>query len=167
MNIFAIIIVVFSSFSAAYLIVKKEIRHCKSLDVTLRLITEVKNKASFYSAPFAEIIIQLQRNRDFYKFKLFDLFAENLSSGMVVPDAWQNAVLSTDMEIDEKESDILIRFGKDMCSCSRAEITEISDRAIFEINELRNSAIEKRNRKSKSTAAVTVSMGLMIVLIFV
>ena len=166
MNIIAIIVVIFSSFSAAYLIIRKEIIHCKSLDTVLRLITEVKNKAIFYSEPFSDIIVQLQNNDDFYKFKLFDVFSENLSSGMAAPDAWHDAIISADMEIEKNECDILIRFGKDMCSCSRGEITEISERAIFEINELREAAVEKRNHKSKSTAVVTVSMGLMIVLIF-
>lgn len=167
MNFFAISVVIFSSFSAAYLIIRKEIRHCRSLDSILRLITAVKNKAMFYSAPFSEIIVQLHNNNDFYKFKLLDIFIKNLSSGMVVPDAWHNAILRSDMEIDENERDILIHFGKEMCSCSKAEITEISDLAILEISELRGLAIEKRNSKSKSTAAVAVSMGLMIVLIFV
>lgn len=167
MNTIAIIVVIFSSFSAAYLIIRKEIRHCKSLDSVLRLITAVKNKATFYSAPFAEIIVQLQNNEDYYKIKLFDIFSDNLHSGMIVPDAWHNAIISSYTDMDENERDVLIRFGKEMCSCSRDEIAEIADHAISEINELRNAAIEKRNSKSKSTAAVTVSFGLMIVLIFV
>ncbi len=166
MNIFAITAVVFSSFSTAYFIIRKEIRRCERLDITLRLITAVKNKAMFYSEPFAEIIIQLQNIDNFHKLSFFNVFSENISSGMVVPDAWKNAICSS-LEFDEVERNVLINFGTDMCSCSRAEITEISEQAIFEISELKKSAIEKRNCKSKATAAVTISMGLMVVLIFV
>lgn len=157
---------IISSFSAAYLIIRKEIRHCKSLDSALRLIVAVKNKAMFYSSPFAEIITQLQKNDDFNKLKLFEKFSENLTLGIPVPEAWSNAVHNADMALEENELDVLIRFGKEMCSCSRADITEISENAIFELQELRTTAIKTRNTKSKSTAAVTVSAGIMLVLIF-
>lgn len=157
---------IISSFSAAYLIIRKEIRHCKSLDSALRLIFAVKNKAMFYSSPFAEIIIKLQKNDDFDKLNIFDIFSENLASGLVVPEAWSSSVHRSNFVLEESELDVLIQFGKEMCSCSRAAITEISDNAISELQELKRNAIEKRNTKSKSTAAVTVSAGLMLVLIF-
>lgn len=158
---------IISSFSAAYLIIRKEIKHCKSLDSALRLISAVKNKALFYSSPFAEIIIQLQKKEDFNKLNLFDIFSENLALGMGVPEAWSSSIHRSNLVLEENELDALVHFGKEMCSCSRAAITEISDNAILELQELRKTAIEKRNTKSKSTAAVTVSVGLMLVLIFV
>lgn len=167
MNLIAIIVVIFSSFAAAYLIIRKEIRRCRWLDSVLRLILAVKNKAIFYNAPFSEIIINLRNNDEFYKIRIFDVFSDNLQSGMTVPDAWNDAVSRIYSDIDKNERDILIRFGNDMCCCSRNEIPEISARAISEIEELKNIAIEQRNIKSKSTCAVIVSFGLMIVLILV
>lgn len=167
MDIIAITAVVFSSFSVAYLTIRKEIKHCKHLSLILRFIASVKNCALFYNAPFAEIINQLKNDDNFNKFDFFDYFSENLSSGMSVPDAWRDAIINADIEIDDKERDILIRFGTDMCRCNKVEINEISDQIISEISELRNEAVEKRNTKSKSTAAVTVSTGILIVLIFV
>lgn len=167
MNLIAIIVVIFSSFSAAYLIIRKEIRRCRGIDSVLRLIMTVKNKAIFYNAPFSEIIINLRNNDEFQKIRLFDVFSDNLQSGMTVPDAWNDAVSRTFYDIDKNERDVLIRFGKEMCCCSRNEISEISARAISEIEELKNTAIEQRNIKSKSTGAVIVSFGLMIILILV
>ena len=166
MNIIAIIVVVFSSFAVAFLTIRKEITHCKHLNMSLNLITSIKNKAMFYNLPFAEIIMQLENEEDLNRFSLLYLFLQNLKSETTVPDAWKNAVVYSDLALEEQERNILIQFGKDMCSCSREQIQEISARAICELNELRNDADEKRKVKSKSTAAVVVSIGLMIVLVF-
>ena len=166
MNIFAIIAVVFSSFVVAILTIRKEIIHCKHLNMTLDLITAIKNKAMFYNLPFAEIIMQLEKEESFNRFSLLSLFLQNLKSGMTVPEAWKNANIHSDMSLEEYERNILMQFGKDMCCCSRDQIQEISDRVIYELNELRKIANEKRKIRSKSTATVVVSIGLMIVLVF-
>lgn len=167
MSFIATTVVIFSSFAAAYLIIRKEIRRCKGIESILRLIISVKNKAIFYNAPFSEIIMQLRNNEDIHKISLFDIFSDNLQSGMTVPESWNDAVCRSYSDIDINEREILIRFGSEMCCCSRDEIPEISTRAISEIEELRNIAIEQRNIKSKSTGTIIVSFGLMIVLILV
>lgn len=167
MDIFAIIVVVFSSFAVAFLTIRKEIIHCKHLNMSLNLIAAIKNKAMFYNLPFAEIIMLLEKEDEFNRFSLLTLFLQKLKSGMAVPDAWKNADIYSDLVLEEQERNILMQFGKDMCSCSRDQIQEISDRALYELNELKHIADEKRKIKSKSTAAVVVSIGLMIVLVFV
>lgn len=167
MNIIAIIVVIFSSFTVAFLTIRKEIIHCKHLNLGLNLIAAIKNKAMFYNLPFAEIIMQLENEEEFDRFLLLSHFLQNLKSGMAVPEAWKNAVIYSDLALEDRERNILIQFGKDMCSCSRDQIQEISDRALYELNELRHIADEKRKIRSKSTAAVVVSIGLMIVLVFV
>ncbi|MBO5935776.1 MAG: stage III sporulation protein AB [Clostridia bacterium] len=167
MNFIAIVVVIISSFAAAYLIIRKEIKRCKGIDLILRLILSVKNRAMFYNIPFSEIIMQLKTNDEFYKTGLCDVFTDRLQAGMNVPDAWKDTVVSVFPDIGKNECDILIRFGTEMCCCNKDEIQEISDRVVSEIEELRDFAIEQKNIKSKSTGAVIVSFGLMIVLVFV
>lgn len=167
MNVLAIVTVVFSSFAIAFLTIRKEIIHCKHLNMILNLISAIKNKAMFYNIPFAEIVMQLQNEDAFRSYSLLYLFMQEMKSGMTVPEAWKNANIHSDLVLEDHERNILTQFGKDMCNCSRDQIQGISDRAICELIELRNSADEKRKVRSKSTAAVIISVGLMIVLVFV
>lgn len=162
----AISAVIISTFSAAYLIIHKEIKHCQNLDFILRLINAVKNKAIHYGMPFAEIISELQNNDDFAKSVLIQKFCSSLSEGKTVPEAWKIAVDQFSKYIESHECDTLIRYGEEMCRCNKDEISELSANILYELQEYRNIAVEKRNMKSKSTAAVTISSGIVIVLMF-
>lgn len=150
----------------AYLIIHKEIRHCHNLDLSIRLLTVVKNKALHYGEPFSEIIFEQQSNDDYKNFPLVQQFCSSVSAGKTVPDAWKIAVEQLSKYIEFGECESLIRYGEEMCRCNREEISEISTNVIYELQEFRKTAIEKRNIKSKSTAAVTISSGIVIVLMF-
>lgn len=163
----AITVIIISTFSAAFLIIHKEINHCKNLDNVIRLINIIKNKSLYYGIPFCEIISELKNNRNFEKSELIDKFCSNISDGYSVPEAWKSAVKSSSAYFETYECDTIIRYGEELCQCNMEEISEISDNAISELQEFRKTAIEKRNIKSKSTAAVTISSGLIIILMFI
>lgn len=158
--------VIISTFSVAFLIIHKEIKHCQNLDDIIRLINIIKNKSMYYGTPLNEIICDLRNNKYFEKSALIDRFCNYISFGYSVPEAWKNAVKNNSDYLEKYECDTIIRFGEEICQCNMEEISEISDNVISELQEFRKTAIEKRNIKSKSTAAVTISAGLMIVLIF-
>lgn len=155
-----------SSFTMAYLVIHKEIKHCKELENVIRLITVIKNKAMFYNAPFSEIIDEINKQNEFPKMRFIMQFSEIISEGLSVPEAWQTAVNKSELNLEMYECDTLIRFGREMCNCNKDEITVVADSAIGELREFSKTATEKRNMKSKSTAAITISMGIMIVLMF-
>lgn len=167
MNLFAIILVMLSSVTAAYFIIRKEIKHCRRLDDAIDIVNTVKNRALYYSEPLTEIMHQLQKT-DKTLYKAFcGAYFDNIDSDQSVPDAWETAVKSTfDKDFEIYEQDVLIHFGKDLCGSNRNEIEKLTDNAIYALKEFRKTATDNKNNKSKSTAAVAVSAGIMIVLMF-
>lgn len=155
-----------SSFTAAYLVIHKEIKHCNELESAIKMISTIKNNALFYNSSFAEIISEIDKGSDFNYSDMFSKFFESLSEGSDVPNAWKKAVYESKMTLEIYERDILVFFGKDMCSCSKEEILHIADKAISDLQYFKTTAMDNRKRKSKSTAAITVSMGIMIILMF-
>lgn len=166
MNITAIIMVIISTLFVAYYIIQKEIRHCKMLDLAIRLIGTVSSKALYYDQPFADIMFDI-KNEDSYKnFPFICKFCSFINDGYSVPDAWKNASLSMSGELNSEEYGMLIQYGEEMCSCNKEDIPDISARVLSEFKEYRQNAVEKRNLRSRSTAAVTVSVGAVFVLMF-
>ena len=166
MNITAIIMVIISTLFAAYYIIQKEISHCRMLDLTIRFIGTVSSKALYYDQPFSDIMFDI-KNEDCYKnFPVVCKFCSFINDGYSVPDAWKNASLSMSGELNPEEYRILMQYGEEMCSCNKEDIPDISARVLSEFQEYRQQAVENRKLRSRSTAAVTVSLGAVFVLIF-
>lgn len=146
--------------------ISKETLHCRNIENAIRMISDIKSRSVFYSTPFSEIMLELNNNRNYEKFPLVNLFCKYIANGIPVPEAWADAVEKNSKYFLSEESSLLTRFGEEMCRCNREEISEISDNIISEFQRFLQIATEKRTVKSKSTAAVTISAGLMIVLVF-
>lgn len=130
------------------------------------MINDIKNKSLYYAKPFSEIMYELRDNKNYERFILINTFCNNIAAGYPVPEAWGNAVEYNSKYFTADECHQLKCFGEELCSCNREEIPEISDNLINEFHQFRQIATDRRNLKSKSTAAVTISAGLMIVLVF-
>ena len=166
MNLIAIAMVLISASAAAYLIVLKEISHCTAINIIIRILTAVKNQALFYDKPFSEIIFDLSKDVENKKVPLLQKFCECIDNGKEIPEAWKEAVLSMRDVLDFYECQILIRYGAEMFCCSKEEILETSTSVVEELNECRKKAIQKKNTQSKSVAAITVTSGIIFVLMF-
>ena len=146
--------------------IHKETQHCRNIENVIRMITEIKSRSVFYSKPFSEIMLELNINKNYENFPIVSLFCRCISGGVSVPAAWTEAVEKNSKYFSADESVLLKRFGEEMCKCNKEEISEIADNMICEFQRFLQLATERRNIKSKSTAAVTISAGLMIVLMF-
>ena len=166
MNFIAILMVLISASSVAYLVVLQEIRHCAAINIMIRLLTAIKNNALFYDKPFSDIISELAKDPENKDVPLLQKFCESMDNGTDIPESWAQAVLCMNDVLDSYECQILLRYGSDMCRCSKEELSDISASVIDELNECRKKAVQKKNTQSKSVAAITVSSGIIFVLMF-
>lgn len=155
-----------SSFIAAFLIIHREHMHCKYLDAALRLIQTVKNRAVFYQDSFQKSIGYCSASQEFHTLDFLKRFPELMVGGLTPPEAWEKVIQESGINLTVPEKDVLIHFGKDLCSCSREKIEEYSDQAAAMLEDFRTVATENRNKKSRTTGVITVSAGLIVVLMF-
>ena len=158
--------IILSTFFIVYFMISKEIQHCRNIENAIRMIADIKSRSVFYSRPFSEIILELNNNKNYEKFTLIKVFCKYISEGISVPVAGGDSVEKNSKYFSAEECCLLTRFGEEMCRCNREEIAAISDNVIDEFQRFLQIATDRRNMKSKSTAAVTISAGLMIVLMF-
>lgn len=167
MNIVAIILVICSSVGLAFFFIRKEIRHCAVLAEAINIVEYISGRAEFFKEPLSDIMkTDVAQNKNSFE-NLCVCFGEELKNGITVPDAWLNTVRKTfDGIMEDYEQDILIDFGQNLCRCSSFEIENLKAKTVSDLNDLRKTAIENKNTKTKSMAAVTVSAGVIIVLMF-
>lgn len=161
------LMVIVSSFIAAFLIIRREHTHCNNLTLVLRLIQAVKNRAIFYQDSFQKSVEVVSECREFHDLDFLSEFSKNTENGLTPPDAWEKAVREARIHLTTPEKDVLVHFGKDLCSCSREKIEEYSDQATRMLEDFREVATENRNKKSKTTGVITVSAALILVLMFI
>ena len=167
MNIFAIILIMGSSVALALFFIRKELKHCAGLDDAVRLVEYISGRAIHFGEPLSEIL-EIQ-NEDARKLiiRLRENFKEQLDNSCEIPDSWETAVNNTFCDVlEDYECDVLIHFGKNLCRCSHYEIEGLKRKAVSDLEDFRNTAIENKKTKTKSTAAITVSAGVIIVLMF-
>ncbi len=166
MNFAAIILILCSSIALAFVFIRKEIKHCSVLSEAIQIVEYIGIRAYHFNEPLSEILNAEHCNDKKYFGRLCVAFVNGMKSE-VVPDAWSNAVKQTFSGVlEDYECDVLIHFGEKLCRCSSYEIENIKSNAVSDLEELRKTALENKNTKSKSTAAVTVSAGVIIVLMF-
>lgn len=155
-----------SSFSAAFLVIRREVLHCKELETSLKLIDYIKNKAMVYSMPFSDIINGLCCERELRSLCLTEKFSYKIAETNNVPQVWKETIEEASIHLEEYEKDVLINFGVSMCSCSKEEISNLAENASYSLKCFRDTAVENRNNRSKSMAAICVSLGIVIILMF-
>lgn len=136
------------------------------METALGLISYIRNKATVYNAPFCRIIEDLNEDREYRRFCLGEIFAENLAFGRDIPDAWRKALEESPMCLEAYEKDVLINFGEKLCYCNKEEIESIAENALYSLKCFMETAVENRNTRTKSTAAICVSLGTIIILMF-
>ncbi len=156
-----------SSFTAAFLIIKFENNHYENLVITIKLIKRVKNTASFYNKSFSDIIKEIAESGDFKNADYISEFLILPKDGITPPEAWQKAVKNSKLNLTGSEKETLIKFGSDMCSCSKEKIEEYGKEAIEAFTEFKTISEEKREKKSKTTAVITAAAGIITVLMFI
>ncbi len=168
MNIVAAVLVLFSSFAIAFILINRESRHCVMLDNSIRLINLVKNRALNYAEPLGEIVLSLSESEEKFMKDFSSVFVAKKDLLLNFPDIWKTAVNEYfGRYLEQYECDILIHFGEELCSCSRSDIKNICEAAEYSLSEFSKTAKHRRNTSAKSTAAVSVSVGVMIVLMLI
>lgn len=154
-----------SSAGVAFLINHKDICHCRMLAESISLVEFISSRAIFSGESISDILQSISFCDKQMQKQLSDNFVSEIQNGNTVPDAWENAVLSViGKQLNIYESDVIIHYGKDMCSSNADDIKRINSKAVSALTDFYNTAIENKNRKSKSTAAIAISVGAMIVL---
>lgn len=159
--------VLLSSFSVGFLIIYNEKKHSAALACMLRLITVIENRATFYSESFSDILLKCKQNAEFAELDILNLFSENLLNSHSPPEAWRNAVVCSKISLLPAERDILIRFSADMCVCNKENISEYSLSALKQIEEFKEKSKENLKSKSKMNAAISVSVGVLTVILLI
>ena len=149
------------------MVILSENRHCRDIDVALKLISVIKNKASVYNYSLAEIIADISMNKEFEVIHFDDLFLKNLSNAENIPTLWENVISESDIHLAHYEKDVLINFGKNLCACSKQDILSLYDKSFEDLTTFKRTAIENKNSKTKSTAAITISIGIIVVLMLI
>lgn len=163
----AILFVLVSSFSAGFLIINNAKSRRDNLSRIIRFIEVVERNAEFLSYSFADIVCQCAEQGEFRKLDFLKIFEKEMQCNHSPPAAWRTAVSDSKMNLMTEEKTLLIRFGEDMCSCSREKIADCAGTAIAGIEEIKESAKENVSKKSKSYAALTVFSGILIVILII
>ncbi len=154
-----------SSAGIAFLVIRKDICHCRMLSETISLVEFISSRAIFSGAPISDILRNVAFEDKPLQKQLTDEFFAEIRQGNAVPDAWKNAVLTAmGKQLHIYECDVIIQYGKDICNSSIDDIKRINSNAVSALMDFYNVAVENKNRKSKSTAAIAISIGAMIVL---
>ncbi len=154
-----------SSAGIAFLIIHKDICHCRMLSDSINLVEFISSRAIFSGQPISEILRNISFEDKTLQKRLSDNFSLEMLKGNTVPDAWKNAVLSSmGKQLHIYECDVIIHYGKDICNSNIDDIKRINSNVVSALTDFYNTAVENKNRKSKSTAAIAISIGAMIVL---
>lgn len=131
----------------------------------MNFLIAVKNRAMFYAEPFRDIVscIFLADSRQSLDFVSSFLSDDSISA----PDSWTKAVNSSKCPLNKTELELIIEFGCGLCSCSREQIEEHCGKIISELHERTVSLKENMEKKVKLTSALSLSLGIAAVLIFI
>lgn len=169
MNFMAGTIVILSSFAIAITVILKEIMHCNMLKNADYFISQIKNRAMYLAEPLPDIIKNLSEsnNKLISEFCLFFEAKSDLKKD-VAPDIWKVSVDNFfGKHLYPYECDILKHFGENICSCNKEEINQIYTKAHNDLCDFLSTAEEVRKTRTRSTAAISISSGLMLVLMFI
>ncbi len=147
-------------------IIQNESRHSVDLDKTIETMILIKNNALHYSVSFQDIVKTLSsemQDCSLDYFRKFLLFLPDVPP----PQAWETAVLQSDAVLTKKEKKEVIAFGCGLCSCSREQIAELSEKCISTLESCRMQLYEGKEKRIKTATALSLSTGLIIVLIFI
>lgn len=133
------------------------------------LLFSVKNRALLFSEPLSDIISNLSglENKKIAEFCLFYTCNSDLPEKNA-PEIWNLSVDAVyGKYLKPYECDILKHFSEKICCCNKDEINRIYTQAHNDLADFLTTAKEIRNTRTKSTAAITISSGLMIVLMLI
>lgn len=147
------------------MIIRRENAHCENLSLLIRLVRRIESEASFYSSSFADIAERLAESSEFSSLDILREFCANISEKVPAPTAWRAAVNNTAMYITDEEKSVLVRFGEDMCSCSREKIGECAREATAKLEQSLAASTEKKEKNVKAKAATAVCAGIAAALI--
>ena len=86
--------IMISSAGVAFLMIYKDICHCRMLSESINLVEFISSSAIFSGAPIADILQSISFCDKQMQKQLSDNFLSEIQNGNTVPDAWENAVLS-------------------------------------------------------------------------
>lgn len=139
--------------------------HCKSLKLTELFLTNVKNKANMYSLPFKEIVQSVANDNVFSE---LDYIYNFLNSDVTqVPLAWDNAIKNSKLILTLTEKQLLIEFCNGLIGCNREQIAKHCDKYILQINNIISTMDKNREKHTKLTTAISVSVGITAILFLI
>ncbi len=140
---------------------RKELLHCKHLTETIQYLEHIKLQAEYYSDSFFSIIQRIDTN------DISLSFSKIVSSGVTPLTAWEIAVNDTKLILSAEEKQIIINFGNNICSSSVENLSNVATGHISELIKRREQLVNEREKKTKLSSALTLSIGLIIVLILI
>ena len=165
MSTVAAMLIIGSSFAVAGLIIFRENRHCSMLKNADELMLQIKNRALYYSEPLTDILRSISDcdNKHIRSF-CADFISESDLHSTGAPDVWCSTVDKIyGRYLVQYECDVLKHFGENICRSSKNEIINCYNKAYSDITEFIKTADDKRRTNTKSSAAISISLGIMLV----
>lgn len=150
----------------AYTVIRNERKHSDDLAETIENMILIKNNALHYSLPFQNIIKTLLSEKSdctLDYMQKFMLFLPDMSP----PEAWRKAVIQSHTALTGREMKEVISFGCGLCSCSREQIAEHSEKCICMLESYRTQLNDGKEKRIKTATALSLSVGMIIVLVFI
>lgn len=94
-------------------------------------------------------------------------FTARVDKGEGIPEAWAKSVNDSGLYLLQPEKDVITRFCGDLCSCCSEKIGESTEIIKSNLREFIKQADTMRRERTKITSVLTVSAGLLTVLIFI
>lgn len=126
---------------------------------------DIKNYAIQYLLPFSDIIKTYVADKNVESVDYIDTFLSD--SELSPPEAWKMAVTESNVVLTKREKENVILFGESLCHCSKEQICEYSEKYINELSEMYILLNENKEKKIKTVSALTLSAGLMVILLLV
>lgn len=165
MNVFLSFTVIIISVILAVILVRKESIHFNQLDECITMVKETGDRAFQQKESFNEILKSFYISAKYSSIDIPVSYINNINDGMTSPEAWETAVLQSDIKLYQWEKDVLKHFGNNLFFCQSDKIKEYTDHAVSQLSEFRDNAKEKKIKTIKTNAVCTVSAGLMIALL--
>lgn len=165
MNVYFSFFIICISVLLAVTIVRKESVHCNHLNECISMVKETGERAFNQKESFNEILRSLYVSDKYSSIDIPVKYIKNSEDGMKLPEAWEKAVMTSDIKLNQWEKDVLKHYGNNLFLCQSDKIKEYTDIAVSQLSVFKENATEKKLKTIKTNAVCTVSAGLMIALL--
>ncbi len=161
------IIIIALAFSIAFYVIYAENKHIKNLSLSLKLVNKIKNNALVYNNSFTDTIISMKPDEEFKSFDFIKKFRIEFTADSNPIELWKKCLYESTAALYDYEKDVLIELVENLAQCSISDVSVNCNNACKQLEEFQFIAKENKNKKSKTSAVLTVSMGFTLVLMLI